>query len=196
MTDPGAVGELVTAVRGWSDTLQLLVLNASGGLERDRVKEDPNYPMRINRDAQLAFVQAFRPLLGSGSTIVFVTSHWAHLYGRMPQMAAYEPVAASKFAGEQALRLLFADQRLESRLLVVTGDVVEGTVTPKLLERASRGLVGERRSQVGRLPTTADMATAIVEAAGNDELQTGDTVVVGGDLSSLVAGNSAPDVKS
>ncbi|HKC75807.1 MAG TPA: SDR family NAD(P)-dependent oxidoreductase, partial [Chloroflexota bacterium] len=40
----------------WSDHLDLLVLNASGGLERDLVTADPQYPMRINHDAQLALL--------------------------------------------------------------------------------------------------------------------------------------------
>jgi hypothetical protein len=39
-----------------------------------------------------------------GGVIVFVTSHWAHLYGQMEQLPAYKPIAESKYAGEQALR--------------------------------------------------------------------------------------------
>ncbi len=34
------------------EVLDLLVLSASGGLEADLVAADPQYPMRINRDAQ------------------------------------------------------------------------------------------------------------------------------------------------
>jgi len=41
---------------------------------------------------------------GSGGCIVFVTSHLAHFYGRKPVYAAYEGIAASKKAGEDALR--------------------------------------------------------------------------------------------
>src|SRR5258707_15160658 len=42
----------------WTNSLDLLVLNASGGLERDLLDNDSEYPMRINRDAQLAILDA------------------------------------------------------------------------------------------------------------------------------------------
>src|SRR5919199_7023855 len=88
----------------WSDHLDLLVLNASGGLERDLVAADPQYPMHINHDAQLALLDGALPLMPRGATVIFVTSHWAHRYGEVEQFPAYTPVAASKHAGEQALR--------------------------------------------------------------------------------------------
>ena len=137
--------------------LDVLVLNASGGLERERVAADPLYPQRINRDAQVALVEAARPIMPAGSTVVFVTSHWAHLYGRVEQLPAYEQVASTKYAGEQALR---AQQDMLAaagiRLLVVTGDLIEGTITPKLLERVTPGLAGARRTANGpcQPPTT------------------------------------------
>lgn len=185
MTDPAAVQELVAAVGGWSPRIDVLVLNASGGLERDRLLQDSGYPMRINRDAQTEVASALGKLLSPGATVVFVTSHWAHLYGRTEQLAAYEPVAASKFAGEQALRAMYARPGAGARLLVVTGDIVEGTVTPKLLERAERGLVDRRRSRLGAMPTTEDMAEAIAAAADDPDLPSGHTVVVGGELRDL-----------
>lgn len=64
---------------------------------------------------------------------------------------------------------------------------MDGTVTPKLLERASRGLAEHRRQEVGALPTAADMGSAIAGAALDDTLPAGHTVVVGGDLGSLDA---------
>jgi 3-oxoacyl-[acyl-carrier protein] reductase len=67
--------------------------------------------MKINRDSQVAFVQAARPLLAVGVTVVLVTSHRAHLYGAVVQFPAYEPIARSKPAGELALRELVADSR-------------------------------------------------------------------------------------
>lgn len=141
--------------------------------------------MRLNRDAQLAFADRALPLLVAGATVVLVTSHWAHRYGDVPQFPAYAPIAESKHAGEVALRERFADPRLGVRLLVVTGDLVEGTVTPKLLERASRGLAEHRRHEAGSLPTTADMGEAIASAGLDEGLPNGHTVVVGGDLGSL-----------
>src|SRR5262252_5330163 len=116
---------------------------------------------------------------------VLVTSHWAHLYGAVMQFPAYEAIARSKQAGELALRELAADDRRGLRLLVVTGDLVEGTITPKLLERASRGVAGRRRREVGALPSAADVAEAIATAALDASLPSGHTVVVGGPLDSL-----------
>lgn len=184
MTDPEATARLFDELRGWTERVAVLVLNASGGLEPG-MAGDPDYPMKINRDAQVAFVQAARPLLAAGATVVLVTSHWAHLYGAVAQFPAYEPIARSKRAGELALRELAADGRQGLRLLVVSGDLVEGTVTSKLLERASRGLAVRRRREVSVLPGAADMGEAIATAALDATLPSGHTVVVGGALDSL-----------
>lgn len=187
ITAAGEPARLLDEVAAWGHgKLDLLILNASGGLERDLVAADPEYPQRINRDAQLALVEAAIPLMPAGSTIVFVTSHWAHLYGRVEQLPAYEAVAASKHAGEQALR---AQQNTLAtagiRLLIVTGDLIEGTITPKLLERVTPGLAGTRRTATGGLPSAADMGLAIAQAATDPSLAAGQTVVIGGSLESL-----------
>lgn len=157
--------------------LDLLVLNASGGLEKDRA---PGYAMHLNRDAQLATLDALLPLLRVGGVVVFVTSHWAHFYGQRPLVAAYEPVAASKRAGEDALRARVAELAERGvRLVVVSGDIIEGTITPKLLERAQPGVLEGRRDAVGRLPTIEEFAQAIVAAATDNALPSGHTVFVG-----------------
>jgi NAD(P)-dependent dehydrogenase (short-subunit alcohol dehydrogenase family) len=189
LTALGEPARLIGAMAEWrGGRLDVLILNASGGLERDLVAADPQYPRRINRDAQLALVEAATPIMPVGSTIVFVTSHWAHLYGRVEQLPAYEPVASTKFAGEQALR---ARQEVLAaagiRLLVVTGDLIDGTITPKLLERVTPGLAGSRRTATGPLPTVDDMGKAIAEAALDSSLSSGQTVVVGGTLESIPA---------
>lgn len=186
ITLPEERDRLFGALSAWSEKLDVLVLNASGGLERDLLAAEPEYPMLINRDAQLALVEAALPLMPEGSSIVFVTSHWAHLYGQIVDIPVYAPVAASKHAGEQALRArqdAFASRGI--RLIVVTGDLVEGTITPKLLDRAMPGLAAYRRSMVGQLPTATDMGNAIATAATDNTLPTGSTVVVGGSLESL-----------
>src|SRR6185437_14331632 len=100
-----------------------------------------NYPMRINRDAQINAFHGALPLMTQGGVVVFVTSHWAHLYGQVEQIPAYEPVAESKHAGEVALRARKDELAARGiRLIVVTGDLIEGTITPKLLERTAPGL--------------------------------------------------------
>ena len=169
----------------WAGGLDLLILNASGGLERDILAGDPDYPNRLNRDAQLATVDAMLPLLRRGGTIVFVTSHWAHRYGQVAQLPAYEAVAASKHAGEVALRSRQEELATRGiRLLVVTGDLIEGTITPKLLARAAaaRGLADDTPPA---LPTATEMGAAIAAAALDRTLPSGHTVVVGRPLDAL-----------
>ena len=186
ITEPADVDRLFATLGAWRGHLAALVLNASGGLERDLVAADPRYPLRINRDAQLAVLDGALPLLGDGGAVVFVTSHWAHLYGQVPQLPGYAPVAESKHAGELALRArrgVLAERGV--RLVVVTGDLIEGTITPKLLERAAPGLGDHRRDQVGPLPTAAEMGEAIARAATDPALPSGHTVVVGGSLASV-----------
>lgn len=116
----------------------------------------------------------------SGGRIVFVTSHLAHFYGRKPVYELYEPVAASKYAGEQALRdrhTQFSDRGIS--LAVVSSDLIEGNITPKLMERSNRGFINERRQQAGSLPSVEDFARAIADTCGNSSLSSGATVFVG-----------------
>jgi NAD(P)-dependent dehydrogenase (short-subunit alcohol dehydrogenase family) len=186
ITNSDDLARLRSEIDGWTDALNVLVLNASGGLERDLVAADPDYPMRINCAAQIDLVDTFVPRMPAGGTIVFVTSHWAHLHGRVRQLPAYEPIAQSKQAGERALRA--RQEELAGRgirLLVVTGDLIEGTITPKLLERVEAGTIGQRRAATGGLPTAADMGEAIAAAVGDATLVSGATIVVGGSLESL-----------
>lgn len=186
ITVPEDMSRLFAALRDWRGHLDALILNASGGLERDRVTADPHYPLRINHDAQLALLAAALPLMPAGGAVVFVTSHWAHRYGHVQQLPAYEPVAASKYAGEQALRRRQSELAQRGlRLVVVTGDLIEGTITPRLLERTARGYTGERR-RAGPLPTTGVMGQAIATAVLDATLPNGQTIVVGGALESLL----------
>jgi 3-oxoacyl-[acyl-carrier protein] reductase len=157
--------------------LDILVLNASGGLEKDK---EPGYAMLLNMTAQVDLVRAALSLLPRGGCIVFVTSHLAHFYGVKPVYESYEPVAASKKAGEEALRKMIPELTgLGIRLVVVSGDLIEGTITPKLLQRQSRGLIELRRQEAGSLPNVDEFAAAIVKAAADDSYATGDTIYVG-----------------
>ena len=188
ITQPDEVQRLFATLKEWRNVLDILVLNASGGLERDLLALDPAYPMHINHDAQLTLVEYALPLMTHGGTIVFITSHWAHLYGQMKQIPAYEPVAESKHAGERAIRAkqeMLATRNI--RLLVVTGDLIEGTITPKLLERGAPGLTEHRRATIGPLPTATEMGEVIAQTATDPSLPSGHTVVVGGSLESQLA---------
>lgn len=197
MTSAADRQRLIAELSAWRPQLNALILNASGGLEREALAADPDYPMRINRDAQVALVDAVLPLLTPGSVITLVTSHWAVLYGRVPQLPAYGDVARSKHAGEEALRARQAEFAARGlRLLFVTGDIIEGTVTPKLLERAAPGLAAARRQEAGDLPTVESMAEAIAAATDDRTLPNGHMVVVGGSLEGMLAAAGAPEQES
>ena len=157
--------------------LDTLILNASGGLEKNVA---PDYAMTLNLNAQIALVEAALPQMTRGGRIVFVTSHLAHFYDEKPIAGIYEPVAASKRAGEDALRARIPQLAAAGvSLIVVSGDMIEGTITPKLLERAHRGTIEARRARAGTLPNVEDFARAIVAAASDDALESGATVYVG-----------------
>ena len=155
----------------------LLVLNASGGLEQDKA---PDYAMQLNLTAQVKLVQGALPLMQRGGRIVFVTSHLAHFHGTGPGYDGYESVAVSKKAGENALRAMIPNlSDWGIRLVIVSGDLIEGTITPKLLERQSRGLIQKRREAVGSLPDVEEFAAAIVQAGISDRYSSGETIYVG-----------------
>jgi len=178
VTDFASVDAMYGKVKDELGGLDVLILNASGGLEKDAA---PDYAMVLNRDSQVNLVKSALPVLNPGARIVFVTSHLAHFHGEKPVMPEYEPVAASKKAGENALRAMIPE--LTERgfsLVVVSGDLIDGTITPKLLQRSRPGIIEARRQEAGGwLPTTEDFATAIVDAAGDGALATGDIVYVG-----------------
>jgi 3-oxoacyl-[acyl-carrier protein] reductase len=177
ITAPDEMLAMRDAVASTFGRLDLLVLNASGGLEKDRPAD---YAMRLNHDAQVEAVDLFVPLMPHGGRIVFVTSHWAHFYGQTPVSGGYEPVAQSKKAGEDALRARIDALRERGiDLVVVSGDLIEGTITPRLMERVTPGLIAARRAEAGALPTVDEFAAAIVDAALDRALPSGATIYVG-----------------
>jgi 3-oxoacyl-[acyl-carrier protein] reductase len=177
ITNENDVSEMFETVAAEYGKLDLLVLNASGGLEKDK---STDYAMDLNLTAQSRLVDGALPLMQQGGRIVFVTSHLAHFYDRKPVYEMYELVAASKYAGEQALRKRIPELlELGISLVIVSGDLIEGTITPKLMERAQPGFINERREQAGSLPTVADFASAIADVCGNSSLSSGETIFVG-----------------
>ena len=177
ITDAGEMQAMIEAARAQFGRLDLLILNASGGLEKDKPAE---YAMQLNLTSQERAVDLALPLMQTRGRIIFVTSHLAHFYGRRPVDAGYEPVAASKKAGEQALRARIPELTARGvTLVIVSGDLIEGTITPRLMERFRPGLIEARRVQAGSLPTVEEFARAIVDAAADNRLDSGATIFVG-----------------
>src|ERR1700694_3471494 len=81
LTDAAEILSMFEQVKREWTCLDLLVLNASGGLERGK---DPGYALELNCTAQIRTVELALPLMPPHSRIVFVTSHLAHYYGQTP----------------------------------------------------------------------------------------------------------------
>ncbi|MGO4678826.1 SDR family oxidoreductase [Microbacterium sp. 2MCAF23] len=163
LTDPTSVAGMFDAVKAEFGGLDVLVLNASGGMEAN-MGED--YALRLNRDAQVNVLETALPLLREGGRIVFVTSHQAHFIRTTPTMPEYEPVALSKRAGEDALRELIPTIEAQGvEFVVVSGDMIEGTITATLLERANPGAISQRRESAGRLYNVSEFAAEVARAA-------------------------------
>jgi 3-oxoacyl-[acyl-carrier protein] reductase len=177
LTEQGSVDVMARAIEHTFGRISDLVLNASGGLEKGK---PPSYAMELNLTAQVRTLEAVLPLMQRGGCVVFVTSHLAHFYGAKPVYAAYEDIAASKKAGEDALRARMPEFEARGiRLAIVSGDMIEGTITPRLLERTQRGLIESRRAQAGSLPTVQEFAAAIVDAAADARRPNGHVSFVG-----------------
>ena len=170
LTDADSVSAMFAEVDAAWGGLDLLVLNASGGMESGMAAD---YAMQLNRDAQVRVLQAARPLLGRGSRVVFVTSHQAHFIRTRPTMPEYQAVAESKRAGEDALRELIPElEKAGIGFVVVSGDMIEGTITATLLARANPEAIQARKAAAGRLYNVgefaAEIALAAVEAIPDD----------------------------
>ncbi|WP_431804960.1 SDR family oxidoreductase [Microbacterium sp. bgisy203] len=168
LTDEASVADMMEQIRERFGKLDILVLNASGGMESG-MGED--YALVLNRDAQLNVLDAALPLLKDstvpgGARVVFVTSHQAHFIRTTPTMPEYEAVALSKRAGEDALRERIPALAAEGvDFVVVSGDMIEGTITATLLERANPGAIATRRESAGRLYNVSEFAAEVALAA-------------------------------
>ncbi|WP_322409183.1 SDR family oxidoreductase [Microbacterium invictum] len=176
LTDPASVQAMFAEVEREFGRLDVLVLNASGGMEAGMAED---YALRLNRDAQVSVLETAIPLLGDGARVVFVTSHQAHFIRTTPTMPEYEQVALSKRAGEDALREripMLAERGVD--FVVVSGDMIEGTITATLLERANPGAIASRRDSAGRLYNVSEFAAEVARAAV-DPIPEGNTRLVG-----------------
>lgn len=163
LTDAASVASMMDSVRERFGSLDILVLNASGGMESGM---GDDYALKLNRDAQVNVLTQGAELMSPGGRVVFVTSHQAHFIRTVPTMPEYEAVASSKRAGEDALRALIPT--LEAKgigFTVVSGDMIEGTITATLLERAAPGAIDARKEAAGKLYNVSEFAAEVAQAA-------------------------------
>lgn len=178
LTEAAGAQALVDAAVENFGSLDLLILNASGGMEADRGED---YALRLNRDAQVTMVKTAIEVMPAGSQIVFVTSHQAHFIKEVITLDAYEPVARSKRAGEDALRELVPTLDEKGiKLTIVSGDMIEGTITATLLDRAEPGAIESRREAAGKLYTVEEFAAEIAQLVNKPGLEQEHTELVGG----------------
>lgn len=178
LTDEASRQALFSTIEREYGGLDVLVLNASGGMESG-LGED--YALKLNRDAQVDTLTGALELMRDGGRVVFVTSHQAHFIRTTPTMPEYEAVASSKRAGEDALLALVPDLTERGvEFVVVSGDMIEGTITATLLDRLNPGAIAARREEAGKLYNVqefaAEVTKAVVEPVPADNLRLiGDT---------------------
>lgn len=183
LTDPESVAAMFAQAQEAFGGLDILVMNASGGMEAG-MGED--YAMKLNRDSQVNLLTEALKVLSDGARVVFVTSHQAHFIRTTPTMDEYLPVALSKRAGEDALREMIP--QLAERgigFTVVSGDMIEGTITATLLERANPGAINARKESAGKLYNVSEFAAEVALAAV--EPVPADNTRLVGDVSSFIA---------
>jgi len=135
LTDATSVASMFDSIETDWGGLDILVMNASGGMESGMAED---YAMQLNRDAQVTLLNEAIPLLAPGSRVVFVTSHQAMI-----------PILDAAGIG----------------FVVVSGDMIEGTITATLLERANPGAISARKGSAGRLYNVSEFAAEIAAAA-------------------------------
>lgn len=171
-----ALNLVETTVREFGG-IDYLVLNASGGMESGMVED---YAMILNRDSQLRLARLAAEKMPEGSRIVFVTSHQAHFIREVETMAEYTPVALSKRAGEDALLEEIPALKAQGiSLVVISADMIEGTVTASLLNRLHPGALEARREEAGKLYSVHEFAEEVAKMV-TAPVETGHTELVGG----------------
>lgn len=161
LTDKISVANMLVNVKHSFDKLDVLVLNASGGMESGM---SADYALQLNKDAQINLLNSALEIMPDGSRVIFVTSHQAHFIKVEKTLPEYEVVAKSKRAGEDALRKLLPKLELRNiKLVVVSGDMIEGTVTAMLLNRNNPGILETRKQEIGKLLSVKEFAENIAE---------------------------------
>jgi 3-oxoacyl-[acyl-carrier protein] reductase len=157
------------------EQLDLIILNASGGLESDAAED---YAMEVNCHGPKEFVKKALLYMSKGGTIVLINSNWGHYPGQLTPIPGYKPIAVSKKAGELsliALRSLF--EETEVNLIIISGPLIADTGTHMLLKRGQQEWYTEYMANGGKELPASEFADFIVQAS-NLRLPFGSTVLL------------------
>lgn len=125
ISDSDAADAMIADVARRFGRLDMLVLNATSGVEHDAAPADAR---RENRTAQRGLARRALPLIPAGGHIVFVTSHQAHFYPYKAVPKGYAAIAASERAGETALYAMRSEfDRNGIHFTVVSGEIIDRT---------------------------------------------------------------------
>lgn len=159
--------------------IDYLILNAAGGLEE---RKPERWAEKINIEAQLALVEEFLPYMNEGGAIIYITSLWAHRYGKVKELPSYGPVARTKNTAERLLREKIPQFNARSISLgIVCGHFIKGTgayiVFKKKYPEELKQL--EQYSEGGVFKDASDMGEAVKDMIVLG-FRSGDTKYVGG----------------
>lgn len=167
ITEPAGRADLLDGASFWAQAtggegIDYLILNAAGGLEKDKLE---GWAEKINIEAQLALVDLFLPHMNYGGKIIYVTSLWAHKYDKLPHPDFYDNVARTKYEAEVALRERIPEMNeYEVRLGILCGHVIKGTaVAHKLLSNPVYKEHLEKTVESGVFPEASEMGRGALE---------------------------------
>ncbi|WP_069160308.1 SDR family oxidoreductase [Nocardia altamirensis] len=162
ITDSRALSAFAATVAETGCRVDALVLNASGGMERDA---PPGYAALVNGEAQVAVLESFAPLLRPGSAIVYLTSVQSHFFGTIEEFDSYFAIAQSKHRGEQLIEQWWRTHSSALALTTVVSDMVEGTPAAMLMDLREPAASADRRQVALRsgvpLPTVQTIARQV-----------------------------------
>jgi NAD(P)-dependent dehydrogenase (short-subunit alcohol dehydrogenase family)/3-hydroxymyristoyl/3-hydroxydecanoyl-(acyl carrier protein) dehydratase len=160
--------------------------NAAGGLEEDKPE---GWAELINNHSTIELAKSFSSLIPAEGSQIFVTSLWAHKYGRVKQLPFYRPVARTKYQAEQRLRDISSE--INGKVGILCGHVITETGAYSLLKRnfPDRMALLEQYATGGKFPNATDMGRASLDMILNN-FKPGDTVYVGGDKAEEIDENA------
>jgi NAD(P)-dependent dehydrogenase (short-subunit alcohol dehydrogenase family) len=154
-----------------------LVLNAAGGLEAGK---GDNYAMVINRDSNIGLVNEAIELglTGAGAWAIYLTSTWAHEYGKVDPPEFYLPVATTKRVAETDLRGLIPElSKLGIGLGVVVAPLVSDTGAYAIMKLKFKEAVEQETKDAGMVSPEA-VAEAVLSYLASPAPESGHTIYV------------------